>query len=146
MQIRQSVKLILAAYGICGLIEGLIVAYWLVSDPHPTASYWALLAIPFAGQVWAAARHAEKLATTMNVDGGRIRYESGILSRTTRTLELSKIQDVRVDQSPMQRMLNIGNLSLETAGESGRLEMPSIDRPSQVADQLLDLARQTHTH
>ena len=113
--------------------EGLLVAYWIVKDPRPGATYWLWLLIPLAGQVWAAARHAEKLASSLTVTDGRIRYESGMMSRTTRTLELSKIQDVRIDQTPLQRVLNLGDLSLETAGESGRLTMPSIDRPRAVS-------------
>jgi putative membrane protein len=141
MQVRQSVKMVLAAYGACGLIEGLLIAYWLVSDPRPGAAFWLLLLIPLAGQLWAAKRHAEKLASLLTVADGRIRYESGMLSRTTRTLELAKVQDVRVDQTPLQRILNLGDLSLETAGESGRLTMPSIDRPREVADELLNIAR-----
>ena len=144
MQVRQSVKMVLAAYAACGLFEGLLVAYWLVKDPRPGAAYWLFLLIPLAGQVWAAARHAEKLASSLTVTDGRIRYESGMVSRTTRTLELAKIQDVRIDQTPLQRVLNLGDLSLETAGESGRLTMPSIDRPQEIADELLNLARRTH--
>ena len=141
MQVRQSVKMVLAAYAACGLIEGLLVAYWLVSDPRPAAAFWLLLLIPLVGQIMAAKSHAEKLSSTLSVTDGRIRYESGMLSRTTRTLELAKVQDVRVDQTPMQRLLNLGDLSLETAGESGRLTMPSIDRPREIADELLNLAR-----
>ena len=140
LEVRQSVKLVLAAYAACGILEGLIVAYWLVSDPRPNQVLF-LLIIPFAGQIWAASRHANKLSSTLSISDGRIRYESGILSRTTRTLELAKIQDVRVDQSPMQRLLNMGDLSLESAGETGRLSMPSIDRPREIADELLNLAR-----
>jgi len=144
MQVRQSVKLILAAYAVCGLMEGLIVAYWLVSEPRSNR-IWLLFIIPIVLQIIAAKRHAEKLASTLTVSDGRIRYETGMLSRTTRTLELAKVQDVRVDQSPLQRLLDMGDLSLETAGESGRLVMTAIDRPRAVADELLDLARKSHT-
>ena len=140
MQVRQSLKLVLAAYAACGIVEGLIVAYWLVSDPRP-GWVWPLFLIPILGQIWAAKRHTEKLSSTLTVDDGRIRYETGMLSRTTRTLELAKVQDVRIDQSPLQRILDMGDLSLETAGENGRLTMPSIDRPRAIADELLNLAR-----
>jgi hypothetical protein len=35
-------------------------------------------------------------------------------------------------------MLNIGDLWLETAGQSSRLEIPNIDNPQDVADHLLN--------
>jgi membrane protein YdbS with pleckstrin-like domain len=144
MRVRQSVKMVLAAYIACGLVEALLILYWLMANPRPAPMYWALLLIPIVGQVMAAKRHVEKLSSVLTVNDGRIRYESGMLSRTTRTLELGKIQDVRVEQTPFQRVLNLGDLSLETAGESGRLTMSSIDKPQEIADQLLDLARKSH--
>ncbi len=66
--------------------------------------------------------------------------ESGMFSKTTRTVELAKVQDVRVDQTPSQRIMNMGNISLETAGSSSRLIMNSIDRPQAAADGHSELA------
>src|SRR5579883_2920984 len=42
------------------------------------------------------------------VSGDRLRYETGIGARTTRTIQLSKLQDVRVDQGLWQRIFDIG--------------------------------------
>ena len=143
MQLRPSVKLILAAYGACGLAEGLIIAYWLVHNPHPNPVL-LLMVLPFAAQIWAATRHAAKLATLLTVSDGRVKFETGMMSRSTRTIDLNKVQDVRIDQSPLQRLLDVGDLSLETAGETSRLVMTAIDKPHQIADELLSLARHEH--
>jgi len=51
------------------------------------------------------------------------------------------VQDVRVDQTLGQRMLNVGDLSLETAGEASRIVIRSIDRPQEAAHHILDLSR-----
>jgi uncharacterized membrane protein YdbT with pleckstrin-like domain len=56
-------------------------------------------------------------------------------------MELVKVQDVRFDQSFGQRIINTGDLSLETAGETSRIVMPSIDRPKEVAEHILELSR-----
>jgi uncharacterized membrane protein YdbT with pleckstrin-like domain len=53
---------------------------------------------------------------------------------------------VRVDQTLMQRIINVGNLSVETAGGSSRIAIPSIDRPHQAASHMLDLARSQRAH
>ena len=50
-------------------------------------------------------------------------------SKTTRNIQISKIQDVRVDQSVSQRIFNVGDLSIETAGESSRLTVHNVDNP-----------------
>jgi membrane protein YdbS with pleckstrin-like domain len=44
-------------------------------------------------------------------------------------------------QTLMQRMFNIGDISLETAGKSSWEPMLSIDRPQETVTHILDLAR-----
>jgi membrane protein YdbS with pleckstrin-like domain len=141
MILRQSIKLILVAYILCGILEIAIVVYWLAVPSHPDVPVWAPLIVPVILQMMTAIRHLRRLTSKLTVAGDRIRYESGLLSKTTRTMELAKIQDVRVDQTLGQRMWNLGDLSLETAGETSRIVMPSIDQPHEAAEKLLELAR-----
>ena len=37
-----------------------------------------------------------------------------------------------------QRMWNIGDISLETSGETSRLTIPNVDNPQQVCDELMN--------
>lgn len=140
MTVRQSIKTILAAYVACGLLAAAILVYWL-SAPAPAAiPLWAPLLVPALLGLWAGARHLLRLTTKLTIDGDRIRYQSGLLSRTTRVMELAKVQDVRVDQSLGQRIIRVGDLSLETAGETSRITIPSIDQPRRAADRILELS------
>ena len=91
-------------------------------------------------------RHIRQQSMKVTITGDKLRYESGLLSKTTRNIQLSKVQDVRVDQSLGQRMMGIGDLSFETAGGSSRIVMPSIDRPQAAADHILELARAQRAH
>src|SRR5258708_3391365 len=86
-------------------------------------------------------RHLQTRLVKLTVMGDRLRYEAGFFSKTTRTVELVKVQDIRVDQTFFQRMVGIGDLSLETAGGTSRMEIDSIDRPQEAADHILELAR-----
>ena len=72
------------------------------------------------------------------ISGDRLRYEAGAISKSTRTIQLSKLQDVRVDQSITQRMLGVGNLSLETSGEASRLTIEDVDNPQSLADEIMN--------
>src|SRR5687768_17241731 len=65
-------------------------------------------------------------STSITVSGDVLRYQSGILSKTTRTMELRKVQDVRVDQSFGQRVLGLGDVTIQTAGETSQLTVPGI--------------------
>jgi uncharacterized membrane protein YdbT with pleckstrin-like domain len=88
--------------------------------------------------LWPAARWLRRRSTRAFISGDRLRYEVGLMSKSTRTIQLSNVQDVRINQRLMQRLLNIGDLWLETAGQSSRLEIPNIDNPQVVADHLLN--------
>lgn len=88
-------------------------------------------------------RHIRRLSEKMTIAGDKVQYQVGLLSKTTRNIQLSKIQDVRVDQSLGQRMLGVGDIAIETSGETSRLEMDNIDHPQSVADEIL-AASQEH--
>lgn len=90
--------------------------------------------------IWPLARWLRLRSIRAYVTGDRLRYETGIAARTTRTIQLSKLQDVRVDQGMWQRIFDIGDISLETSGEASRLTIFNIDRPQAVADDLLNRA------
>jgi membrane protein YdbS with pleckstrin-like domain len=143
VQISTSVKTIKIGYILC-LLVAMGIAGYLFAIHNEDERMWALLALPALAALYLVARHIRRRMVRLTILDDRLRYEAGFLSKTTRTMELSKVQDVRVDQTVGQRMLNIGNLSLETAGESSRIVMPSVDRPHEAADRILALSRGRH--
>jgi len=85
-----------------------------------------------------ALRALRRQFTKTTISGDRLRYETGAFSKSTRTIQLSKLQDVRVDQSFSQRMFGVGNLSLETSGETSRLVLDDVDHPQATADEIMN--------
>jgi membrane protein YdbS with pleckstrin-like domain len=143
VQISTSVKAIQIGYAVC-LLVAIGIAGYLLAIHNQDESMWALLGIPAVAALYLVSRHIQRRMVKLTILEDRLRYEAGFVSKTTRTMELSKVQDVRVDQTISQRMLNIGNLSLETAGESSRIVMSSVDRPHEAADRILELSRGRH--
>jgi uncharacterized membrane protein YdbT with pleckstrin-like domain len=143
VQLRASIKLIQVAYIFCLLLALAIVGY-LLAIHNQDDRMWALLALPALLAVYTVVRHVQRRLVKLTIADGRLRYEAGAFSKTTRTMELAKVQDVRVDQTIGQRLLNIGDLSLETAGEASRIVIRSIDRPQEAAHHILDLSRNSH--
>jgi uncharacterized membrane protein YdbT with pleckstrin-like domain len=94
---------------------------------------------------WPGLKALRRQFTTVTVTGDRMRVETGAVSKSSRLIQLSKVQDVRVDQGMTQRMFGVGNISIETAGESSRLTLEDIDDPQAVANRLLDCAHQGST-
>ena len=118
---------------------GLEVAYlslWEGQFPH----HWVTILPPLI-LLWPAARWVRRQATRTVVTGDRLRYETGLASKTTRTIQLAKVQDVRVQQRLAQRVFNVGDLSIETAGEASRLTLVNVDDPHKLADEIMNRAQ-----
>lgn len=102
-----------------------------------------LIAVPALLFVFPFVNGLKRRFTKMTISGDKLRYDTGVLSRSTRTIQLHKVQDVRVDQTLMQRLMSIGTVSFETAGETSRLTFPDVDDPHVVADAIIEAAQST---
>ena len=143
MQLRQSLKAIKFGYFLCLAAEVAIAAYWIVAQPQGPIPIWAPLLIPVVLAMFVAIRHIRRRMTLITITADRLRYEAGLFSKTTHVVELVKVQDVRIDQTFVQRVFNIGDISIETAGGSSRIDMTSIDGPQDAAEHILKLAQAT---
>ena len=139
MEIRQSLKGVKAAYLLCVLLEIVLAVLWYTQEPN--VSYWAVGPLPAVLAVFVLVRHIRRRMTKITISADRLHYETGLASKSTRTVELAKVQDVRVSQSMWARIFNIGTVSLETAGSSSRIVMESVDRPQEIANHILDMAK-----
>ena len=138
--IRPSMKFIKAGYVITLLVvaAGVVLTYHYMPRTYPTwlPALWIVLLI------WPIKRHIQRQAIKITIAGEKLRYETGIVSKSTRIIQLPKVQDVRAVQSFAQRLFGVGDISIETAGENSRLIVENLDQPQRLAEQLTDLAGQ----
>lgn len=139
--IRPSMKFIKAGYILTALVlaSGVILTYKYLPEGYPRWLPWLWLIL----LIWPVKRHIQRQCITLTISGDKLRYETGIASRSTRIIQLPKVQDVRVVQSLGQRLLGVGDISIETAGESSRLVVQNLDRPRQLAEQITDASSHT---
>jgi len=135
--VRPTTKFIKAGFV---LVLLLVIAVFLVHarflEDQPWSIWLPLVAALFF--LWPIERLIRRQAVKLTVSGDKLRYESGFFSTSTRIIQLPKVQDVRVNQSLLQRMLGVGDLAIETAGESSRLVISNIDRPHPLAEQIIE--------
>jgi uncharacterized membrane protein YdbT with pleckstrin-like domain len=143
--IRPTMKFIKLGYAVVLLLIVVCAVLYFVTIPPDNE--WRdrpwILAVPALLLVWPLRRHLAQRFTKATIAGDKLRYEVGALSKSTRNISLPKVQDARVDQSVIQRMFGVGNLSIETAGEASRLTIRNVDRPQQVADEILAASHNT---
>jgi len=141
MIIHPTQKWVRLAYTVWFLIAFAVIFLW--NNYLPEKSLWPPAgAIAALWVLWPLRLQIRRRFIKLMIEGDKLRFESGIFSRTTRTLQLAKIQDVTVRQRLGQRLMGLGDLSIETAGETSRLTMCDIDHPQEVADQIMDWARE----
>jgi uncharacterized membrane protein YdbT with pleckstrin-like domain len=107
----------------------------------PQWQWYVLAVIPI---VWLAvllklATH--KLGVHYRLTSQRLFHERGVLSRTTNRIETIDIDDVTVEQGPIERMLGVGNVRVTSSDRTDpELVMRGIDDPRTVSA-LIDKAR-----
>lgn len=100
---------------------------WYISVPLAMA----LLLIP-------AYYHIKRNMIRYTLTENEIEIDQGLVARTTRNIPLSKIQDVTVSSTILQRLLGYGNVIIDNASEQGgNITLRNIQNPRQYADQLL---------
>ena len=134
--IRPSMKFIKAGYilTVAVMAAAVILSYKYIPADQPRWLPWLWLILIF----WPVKRHIQRQSIMLTIAGEKLRYETGMASKSTRIIQLPKVQDVRVIQSLGQRMLGVGDISIETAGENSRLLVQNLDRPQQLAEMITD--------
>src|SRR5690349_1162072 len=109
--IRPSMKFIKAGYALTFLVvaAGVVLSYRNLQPSYPTwlPALWAVLFL------WPIKRHIQRQTVKITIAGEKLRYETGFASKSTRIIQLPKVQDVRVIQSFMQRIFGVGDISIE---------------------------------
>jgi uncharacterized membrane protein YdbT with pleckstrin-like domain len=133
--IRPTMKFIKLGYAAALLI---IIALSIATLAWQWPAWLAWISGVFL--LWPLKRHLQNRMTKITILEDKLRFDTGFLTKTTRTILVSRIQDITVSQRVRQRMLGVGDLSIETAGETSRLTIENIDRPQAFADEIHGLA------
>jgi uncharacterized membrane protein YdbT with pleckstrin-like domain len=136
LTIQPTAKFIKGGVILTVLVIVAIEVAWLTVWTGAPTGWW--MALPVLLLAWPGMRAMRRRLTKTTVVGDRLRYETGLATKSTRNIQISKIQDVRVDQHLLQRLFDIGDLSIETAGESSRLTIHNVDSPQALADELMN--------
>lgn len=142
LTVRPTTKLLKAGAVAAGLVF-LALEIWCLESLNERFGSSLIMIAPILILFWPAARYIRRQFSKLVVTADRLRYESGMLSKNTRNIQLAKVQDIRVSQHVFQRMLNIGNISIETAGPErlGDFTIPNVDAPQQLADEIMTRAQ-----
>ena len=143
--VRPTAKFIQAGAILAAIVflalEIAYVAKWRGNEKLAWVPIAAPLVLLWPAERWLRRRFTKLVFTADH----RLRYEVGITSKTTRNIQLYKVQDVRVDQRMGQRLWKVGDLSIETAGGASHEKICNMDDPQALADEIMTRAQQEST-
>jgi membrane protein YdbS with pleckstrin-like domain len=144
--LHPSMKSVMLAYMLAVIV--VLASDWGIYqyfDSHPDKAYpptWVYL-IPLIVLLPPLNMQLKRRMVTLKIHDDHLTLESGFLSRTRRTVDMGKIQDVTVRQSFGQRLMNTGDIVLESAGESGAMGIQNLDNPRAIADGILSTSKKS---
>lgn len=97
-----------------GVLAGVVTA---LSAGHVEVG-WVAIAVLAVFVLGLAIGQIQRLQTTYSITNQRLTIENGILSRRLRQTRLERVQNVNASQSLRERILRIGTVDFDTAGEA----------------------------
>ncbi len=120
------------------LTVGLVTAYIFLDARFPgSIPWWVVLLASVSAFVSPVYRHILRQREVYTLTTTRLEFSYGILSKVRRSIPLSKIQDVTVTRTALERVVGIGDIVIDSAAESGRISLRNIADPEVYATLIL---------
>jgi membrane protein YdbS with pleckstrin-like domain len=128
----------LLLYGVVGILLIAVPFMWrLFHSPHQWPVWWVTLIFVVLGIICLVIPLVQQKAVRYRITNYRIDYERGLMSRNIDTLELWHVEDIQFHQSLMDRILNVGNITVLSHDDTTpKLELHSVPNPRPVFEAL----------
>jgi membrane protein YdbS with pleckstrin-like domain len=137
---RFSAKALAHYWLICLIWMTAVAVFRVTVLPPDTASWliWILLAIGLAPVVWTLwATMVRKVSMRYRLTSHRLFLEHGLIRREMSEVELIRVDDVSVSQNILQRIFNVGSVTvISTDASDPRAVLNGIEAPIKVKEMI----------
>jgi membrane protein YdbS with pleckstrin-like domain len=135
--VRPTLVFIKLGYA-AAVIAAILLTVLLAMIPGIEVPFYISLPLALSLLLVPAYYHLKRNMLRYTLTDSKIEIDYGLISRTTRNIPLSKIQDVTISASILQRMLRFGDVVIDNASEvGGTTVLKNINTPRHYADLLL---------
>jgi uncharacterized membrane protein YdbT with pleckstrin-like domain len=114
----RSLALFYAKGLVLALLAGVIAGLVTRIAANHVQEGWVSVAVVVVFLVLVLVGQIRRIQTTYSITNQRLTIQTGILSRDVHQTRLERIQNVNSSQSLFERLLRIGSVEFDTAGES----------------------------
>jgi uncharacterized membrane protein YdbT with pleckstrin-like domain len=135
--ITPTLKLVYAGYVVAVIAAFLLVAF-VNAFLWNWVSVWLGLLLGMSALLVPAFYHLRQKLVRYTLTDSRVEIDAGLISRTTHSVPLRRVQDVTVSATVQQRMLGLGDIVVDNAGTDGEpIILKNVDSPRKYADKLM---------
>lgn len=117
-----------------------------VASRYDGAAVWVALAAALILIVGFSGRKAVDWATSHFVlTSDRVLHRRGLVAKHSMEIPLEHINDVRFSQNVLERMINAGTLTIQSASEQGREVFENIREPEEVQKRIYKIGEENKT-
>jgi len=106
--------------------------------------YVTLAAVAIA-LLWFIVVYVRWNARGFTITDRRVLLDTGVLSRSSKVIALDRVQDIATNQSVLGRMLNYGQIEIDSAGSAGAEVLSAIPNPQKFRDEVFVRAESLRT-
>ncbi|HSO75503.1 MAG TPA: PH domain-containing protein [Blastocatellia bacterium] len=100
-------------------------------------AFWVILGFGLLVFINPIYHHIQRLREVYTLTDHKLEMRYGLIAKTVRNIPLRNIQDVTVTASVWQRLLNLGDIGIVSASESGKIVLDDIHHPTRYTNLIL---------
>ncbi len=120
-----------AAALVVSIIVGIAAKAWLDGSVERVVVWIAIISI-IVSAIALVARYIQWMTINFVITSDRIIYRSGVFAKRGIEIPLERVNNVIFHQSVIERLLNAGNLLIESGGETGQQRFTDVKEPDRV--------------
>jgi uncharacterized membrane protein YdbT with pleckstrin-like domain len=97
-----------------------------------TVAGWATLAALVASGIWLLVRYGRWLTTHFVITNRRVIFRTGLLAKRGIEIPIDRVNTVHFSQGVWERIVGVGDLLIESGGETGQQRFTDIRQPDRV--------------
>src|SRR2546428_802696 len=138
--LRPTMIFVLVRYIVAALIVVATAALMgILSSKLPSGwvAFFVILGVGIIAFINPVYKHILRKREVYTLTNHKLEMRYGIIAKIVRNIPLRNIQDVTVTASIWQRLLNLGNIEIDSASEAGKIILEDIHHPERYADMIL---------
>ena len=137
--LRPTMIFVLVRYIVAALITIAAAALMgiLSSRINGMVAFFVILGVALLAFSNPIYKHILRKREVYTLTNYKLEMRYGLIAKIVRNIPLRNIQDVTVTASVWQRMLNLGDIEIDSASETGKIILDDIHHPDRYANMIL---------